>query len=267
MPGTPEASAYAMPTGTSIVVMTRPATRSSRSQEAWYSRRTVRPGSQRTSSEPPPPNPPPPQAGHDVRGLAHDVPDQPGAVVFDHQNHRALVDAKVERCDPSTSRAVRHFVRPVERWLEAVLVRHAKMEPSHGTDGRHDDLRRERERGNDRPRRDGAVVGAVWHSAGVVVEEFTVDAVHGPLHPAGTIGRRDSPAEFTVAGKFEGIVDRILPMDVRRHTAVLKVVASPLAPEGVGKIPEVDPERREVVREERPGVEHFAPVDRFPLIC
>jgi hypothetical protein len=94
-----------------------------------------------------------------------------------------------------------------------------------------------------------------------------VDAVHGPLHPAGAIGRRDSPAEFTVAGKLEGIVDRVLPMDVRRHTAVLKVVASALAHEGVAKIMEVDPEMRELVREERSGVEHFASVDRFPLIC
>src|SRR5262245_60094471 len=107
MPGTPEASAYAMPTGTSIVVMTRPATRSSRSQAALYSRRTVSPGSQPTSSEPPALKPRPAQAGHDVLGVAHDVPDQSGAIVFDHENHRPLVDAKVKRRDPPARRAVR----------------------------------------------------------------------------------------------------------------------------------------------------------------
>ena len=47
MPGTPDASAYAMPTGTSMVVITRPATRSSRSQDGLYSRKAVNPGSQR----------------------------------------------------------------------------------------------------------------------------------------------------------------------------------------------------------------------------
>ena len=53
MPGTPDASAYAMPTGTSIVVSTSPATISWRSQARWYDRITRRPGSQR-SHEPPP---------------------------------------------------------------------------------------------------------------------------------------------------------------------------------------------------------------------
>src|SRR5262245_21704417 len=47
IPGIPDASAYAMPTGTSMVVMTRPATRSFRSQDGWYSRRVTRPGTQR----------------------------------------------------------------------------------------------------------------------------------------------------------------------------------------------------------------------------
>src|SRR5215472_9840511 len=47
MPGTPDAWAYAMPTGTSMVVMTRPATRSCRSQRASYWRIVFSPGSQR----------------------------------------------------------------------------------------------------------------------------------------------------------------------------------------------------------------------------
>src|SRR6516165_1625473 len=47
MPGTPDAWAYAMPTGTSMVVMTRPATRSCRSQRASYRRIVFSPGNQR----------------------------------------------------------------------------------------------------------------------------------------------------------------------------------------------------------------------------
>src|SRR5215831_5031424 len=47
MPGTPEACAYAMPTGTSMVVMTMPATTSCLSQDGSYRRRVSSPGSQR----------------------------------------------------------------------------------------------------------------------------------------------------------------------------------------------------------------------------
>ena len=52
MPGTPDASAYAMPTGTSMVVMTRPATMSCRSQEGSYRRSVFNPGSQRIQPAP-----------------------------------------------------------------------------------------------------------------------------------------------------------------------------------------------------------------------
>ena len=47
MPGIPDASAYAMPTGTSIVVMTRPATMSLRNHEDWYPRSVCNAGIQR----------------------------------------------------------------------------------------------------------------------------------------------------------------------------------------------------------------------------
>jgi len=49
MPGNPDACAYAMPTGTSIVVMTRPATMSCRSHDESYERSVANPGSQRTN--------------------------------------------------------------------------------------------------------------------------------------------------------------------------------------------------------------------------
>src|SRR6185436_12331096 len=55
MPGTPEATAYAIPTGTSIVVSTRPAIRSCGSQAASYRPRICSPGSQRLQPFMPPP--------------------------------------------------------------------------------------------------------------------------------------------------------------------------------------------------------------------
>src|SRR5579871_6333448 len=47
MPGTPDATAYAIPTGTSIVANTIPATTSCTSHARWYSRSVTTPGSQR----------------------------------------------------------------------------------------------------------------------------------------------------------------------------------------------------------------------------
>src|SRR6478735_10804309 len=48
MPGRPDATAYAMPTGTSIVVRTKPAATSFGSQAAWYRRSTSSPGTHRS---------------------------------------------------------------------------------------------------------------------------------------------------------------------------------------------------------------------------
>src|SRR5215471_8418287 len=48
MPGTPEAWAYAMPTGTSMVVITMPATASCLSHDAWYRRSVCSPGTHRS---------------------------------------------------------------------------------------------------------------------------------------------------------------------------------------------------------------------------
>ena len=180
--------------------------------------------------------------------------------------HRALVDAKVVGGNPPARRAVRHFVCLVERWLEAIALRHAEVEPSHGADGGDDDLRSERERGDHHPRRQGAVVGTVGRSARVVVVELPLDAVHRPLLPAGAVGRRDSPAEFAVAGKLQRVAHRVLLVDVRRLAAVLEVVAAVLPHERVAEVAEVDPEMRELVREQRPGVEHLAAVDLLPLV-
>src|SRR5262249_11731282 len=62
-----------------------------------------------------------------VRRPAGDVPDQPGAVVLDHERPRPLVDPEVIRCHPPAGRAVRHCVRLIERRLEAIALRHAEV--------------------------------------------------------------------------------------------------------------------------------------------
>src|SRR4029453_736580 len=68
--------------------------------------------------KPPARKTPPPQPSYEGRTTAHDVPDQAGAVVLDHQHHRPLIDAEVVRGDPPAGRAVVHRKRLVERRLE-----------------------------------------------------------------------------------------------------------------------------------------------------
>src|SRR4029434_5043088 len=55
-----------------------------------------------------------------VGAAAHDLPDQSGPVVLDHEDHWTLVDSEVIRGDPPSRGAVRHRIGLVERGLEAV---------------------------------------------------------------------------------------------------------------------------------------------------
>src|SRR5262245_63240989 len=80
------------------------------------------------------------QAGDDVRRPPHDVPDQSRAVILNHENHGALIEAKVIGSHPPARRAVRHFIGLVERRFEAVALRHAEVELGHSADRRDDDL-------------------------------------------------------------------------------------------------------------------------------
>src|SRR5262245_59422812 len=103
MPGNPDASAYAMPTGTSIVVITRPATMSWRSQEGSYRRRTSSPGTQRVTG-----------------GILVSLPETYGgflaAVVAGAQTERA-VSAKVVVANALERERVRSRSRQL--WIES----------------------------------------------------------------------------------------------------------------------------------------------------
>src|SRR5262245_46732299 len=194
----------------------------------------------------------PAQARNDIRTATHELPDQTGAVVLHHEDHRTLVDAEMVGRDPPAGRAVRHRVRRVERRLEAVSLRRAEIELRHGAEGGNHDLRCERQRGDDHPRRQRAVVGTVGRTAGAVPIELALDPVHPPGLEAGPVTRGDAPAVLAVAGELERILPRILLMDVGRPPAVLEVIAPVVAHELVLDAAEIDPEMRELVREERP---------------
>ena len=83
---------------------------------------------------------------------------------------------------------------------------------------------------------------------------------------AGAVARGDAPAVLAVAGELERVAARVLLLDVGRLAAVLEVVDVVLAHERVLDAAEVDPEVRELVREQRPGVEELAAVDLLPLV-
>src|SRR5664279_6455088 len=64
----------------------------------------------------------------------------------------------------------------------------------------------------------------------------------------------------------ERIADSVLLLHMRRAPAVLEVVTLLLAHIGVADAAKIDPDMRELVDEERPGVEIVDAVDRLPLV-
>src|SRR6202011_533062 len=78
--------------------------------------------------------------------------------------------------------------------------------------------------------------------------------------------RGDPPAVAAVALELERVMDGVLLLDVRRAPTVLEVVDAPFAHEGVADLPEVDPDMRELVGEERSRVEQLEAVDTLPQV-
>src|SRR4029450_907910 len=129
-----------------------------------------------------------PQSSDDRRAAAHDIPEQSGPVVLDHQHDRPLIDAEVIRRDPPTSRAIRHGKRLIERPLESVFRGHPQVHSGKVPHGRDDDFRSKRERGDDDPGSDSAVVWTEWGASSGIVEELAFDAVEYTLRPTGPVG-------------------------------------------------------------------------------
>ena len=183
----------------------------------------------------------------DVGAAAHDVPDQTGAVVLDHEHDRALVHAEVVWGDPPSGRAVFHGEGLVERRLEAVGLRHTQLQRGQVPDSGDHDLRGERQRGDHNPRSDCAVVGAVGRPAGDVFVELPLDLVHRSLHPARAITGREPPTVLPVALELQRVPDGVLLLHKGRLPTVLEVVGAVLAHEGVADAAEIDPQVRELM--------------------
>src|SRR6185369_7936701 len=87
-----------------------------------------------------------------------------------------------------------------------------------------------------------------------------------PARRARPVARAHPPAQLADVRECERIPDRVLLLDERRAAAVLEVVAVAAAHVGVADAAEIDPDVRELMDEERSGVEVADAVDLLPFV-
>ena len=104
------------------------------------------------------------QSFDDVRTSLHQLPDEAGPVILDHQHHGPLIYAVVPGTFPTIGISLDAPGR-IERGLEAVWHILAKAQMVEVPHGGQNDLRCERERCHGRPRGNRAVVGTTGHTA------------------------------------------------------------------------------------------------------
>jgi hypothetical protein len=85
------------------------------------------------------------------------------------------------------------------------LAARAEIEPRHGANGGHHDLRCERKRSDHHPRRERYVVRTAGCAVGLIVEELPFDAGNPPHLRARPIGGREAPTVFAVSGELERV--------------------------------------------------------------
>lgn len=97
-----------------------------------------------------------------------------------------------------------------------------------------------------------------------VIEELALDVVHFDGVRAGAVARGKSPVMPTIAGELERVVDRVLLLRISRAAAVLEIVDAFATHEGVLNAAKVDPDMRELMCEQRPGVKIFLSITVLP---
>src|SRR5450759_3685544 len=156
--------------------------------------------------------------------------------------------------------------RRVKAAPKAVLAHHLRVGFVEISDRRQHDLRRERQRGDRRPRGDGAVVRPGRDAPRLVVVEAALDTHDPASGGAGAVARRKPPAIFAVALELSRVADRVLLLGERGAAAVLEVVNAALAHVVVADAAKVYPDVRELVNEERPGVQELLAVELLPAV-
>ena len=151
-------------------------------------------------------------AGH----VAHQVPEEPRAVVLDHQGHRSLVEPVVLRGEPPPVRAVAGVEAGVEAGEEPVRADDFRIGVAEVPQRGQDDLRREGQGRDDRPGRQRPIIGSERDSPGHVAVELPLDASFAALlREAGAGPGGDAPAVLAVPFEPLGIAQRVLLLDQR----------------------------------------------------
>src|ERR1019366_9497746 len=194
------------------------------------------------------------QAAGDVWAVSHQLPQQSGPIIFDHQNDRPLIKPVMPRRHPAMWVAGLSRVRRVERRFEAVRIQLGQFSLVYEIveRGQHD-LGCERQRRHYGPRCDGSVVGSVRHAASYVIEELALNAIHFDSDGAGAVACGNSPAMAAIALELEWVVDRVPLLHICCTATVLEIVDAFIAHESVLNTAKVDPNMRELVREQWPG--------------
>ena len=200
--------------------------------------------------------------------LPHQTPEKSRAVILYHHHDRSLVEPIVALAKSNLLTVI--FPAREGRViaaLEAVLARHLRVGFVEMFNGRQHQFRRERERGDHRPRRQRAIVGSVRNAARYVVVEFLASMPlilrrAGPGPSLAVIPQAyfrtpqtlsDSGSRTPAARKQRGGCSRNSRVRLRAHVVVLDAA-------------KVDPDVRELMNEERTGVEKLLLVKSFPFI-
>src|SRR2546423_6726180 len=191
------------------------------------------------------------QAALDVGTLPHEAPDETRAIVLDHADDRALIDAEIIVVEPT--QAVDDMtllgakacvvVGRIERVEKAILAEERiTVLDAHRLERGHGDFRSEGHRAAGGRRRDRAVVvniigrGAA-RGVSVKLSRHVVDD-HRPVDR--TVGSRESPKCGAVVAGLGGIVDCVRALRDRRAARVFEVVDAAAAHVAVLNAAEID---------------------------
>ena len=156
--------------------------------------------------------------------------------------------------------------RRIETADEPVLAFHLRVR--HGTvlqGGKHD-LRSERQRCDDGPRSQRAVIRTIRHASRDIPKEAPCDSSRSARRRTRAVTRRDAPGVLAIVAEALGIPNGVLLVHVGCATAVLEVVNRLPAHEGILDAAEVNPQVGELMHEQRGAVKKFVAVQPLPAI-
>ncbi len=138
-------------------------------------------------------------AGHDGRTFAHQAPEEPRAVVLDHQGHRSLVQPVVLRGEPTAASPVAGVEAGVEARQQPVRAKDFRISARKMPKRGQDDFRCEGQGSDGRPGREGPIIGSERDAPGHVAVELPLDTpFRSLLREAGAEAGCEPPAILTV---------------------------------------------------------------------